>query len=85
MSATTTVYTYALYIWQNFSFGEKWIGMTCCMFCIGIRMIELNLEKQIENKLEVVSNRKNTTCNAIQLQLVVTYLAEVKILSCTHR
>jgi hypothetical protein len=38
-----------------------------------------------ENKLEVNSNRKTLTCNAAQLQLVVTSLAKVEILSSTHR
>jgi hypothetical protein len=33
------------------------------MFCICICMIELNFEEQIENKLEVNSNRKNVTRN----------------------
>jgi hypothetical protein len=31
------------------------------MFCICIRMIELSFEEQIENKLEVNSNRKIVT------------------------
>jgi hypothetical protein len=31
MSATATVYTYAIYIWQNFSFGEERIGPTDVM------------------------------------------------------
>jgi hypothetical protein len=49
-------------------------------------MIELNFEKkQIENKLEVNSNRKNVTHNVAQFQLAVTFLAKVKILSYTHR
>ncbi len=64
MSATATDYTYTIYIWQNFSFGEEQIGPTCCMICICMCMIELNFEEQIENKLEVNSNRKNVTCNA---------------------
>jgi hypothetical protein len=37
-------------------FGEERIGPTCCM-------IELNFEEQIENKLEVHSNRKSVTHN----------------------
>jgi hypothetical protein len=36
--------------------GEEWIGPTYCMICICMCMIELNFEKQIENKLEVNSN-----------------------------
>jgi hypothetical protein len=38
-----------------------------------------------ENKLEVNSNQKTVTCNATQLQLTVTSLAEVEILSSTQR
>jgi hypothetical protein len=33
------------------------------MICIGICMIELNCEEQIENKLEVNSNQKHVTHN----------------------
>jgi hypothetical protein len=64
MSATATDYTYAIYIWQSFSFGEKHIGPTYVMCCICICIIELNFEEQIENKLEVNSNRKTVTRNA---------------------
>jgi hypothetical protein len=46
-------------------------------------MIELNFEEQIENKLEVNSNRKTVTRNATQLQLVVTSLSEIRIQSST--
>jgi hypothetical protein len=31
MSATATNYTYDIYIWQNFSFGEEHIGPTYVM------------------------------------------------------
>jgi hypothetical protein len=48
-------------------------------------MIELNFEEQIENKLEVNSNRKNKTRNVTQFQPAVTSLFETKILSFTHR
>jgi PIN domain nuclease of toxin-antitoxin system len=48
-------------------------------------MIELNFEGQIENKLEVNSNRKNIICNATQIQLAVASLFEIKILSSNHR
>jgi hypothetical protein len=46
------------------SFGEEWIGPTCVMCCICICIIELNFEEQIENKLEVNSNRKIVSRNA---------------------
>jgi hypothetical protein len=48
-------------------------------------MIELSFEEQIENKLEVNSNRKTVTRNATQLQLAVTSLSEIKILHSTRR
>jgi hypothetical protein len=47
-------------------------------------MIELNMEKEIKNRLEVDSNWKNVTCNATQLQLAVTSLDKDEILSSTH-
>jgi hypothetical protein len=72
MSATATDYTYAIYIWQSFSFGEEWIGPTCCMICIC--MIELNCEEHIENKLEVNSNRKNVTHNIKPISTVCNFL-----------
>jgi hypothetical protein len=53
------------------------------MSCICIGMIELNFEEQIENKLEVNSNRKTVTRRATQLQLVVTSLSEIRIQSST--
>jgi hypothetical protein len=81
MSATATDYTYAIYIWQSSSFGEEWIGPICCMICIC--MIELNFEEQIENKLEVNSNRINVNRNTTQIQLVVTSLSEIEILRST--
>jgi predicted YcjX-like family ATPase len=55
------------------------------MSCICIAMIELNFEEQIENKLEVNSNWKTVTRNAIQLKLAVTFLSEIEILRSTHR
>jgi hypothetical protein len=48
----------------NFFFGEEHIRPTYCMICKYMCMIELNFEEQIENKLEVNSNRKNVTRNA---------------------
>jgi hypothetical protein len=45
----------------------------------------VNFEEQIENKLEVNSNRKTITRNATQIQPVVTCLSEIKILRSTHR
>jgi hypothetical protein len=37
-------------------------------------MIELNFEEQIENKLEVNSNRKTVTCNATPNSTVCNFL-----------
>jgi hypothetical protein len=51
------------------------------MICIC--MIELNFEEQIENKLEVNSNRINVNRNTTQIQLVVTSLSEIEILRST--
>jgi hypothetical protein len=48
-------------------------------------MIELSFEEQIENKIEVNSNRKTVTRNATQLQQAVTSLSEIEILRSTHR
>jgi hypothetical protein len=31
MSATTADYTYTIYIWQDFSFGEERMGLTYVM------------------------------------------------------
>jgi hypothetical protein len=45
----------------------------------------VNFEEQIENKLEVNSNRKNVTHNVTQLQPALTFLSEIKILRSTHR
>jgi hypothetical protein len=53
--------------WANFSFDEEQIWPICCMISICMCMIELNFEEQIENKLEVNSNRKNKTRNVTQL------------------
>jgi hypothetical protein len=48
-------------------------------------MIELNFEEQIKNKVEVNSNQKIITYNVTQIQLAVTFLSEIKILSFTYR
>jgi hypothetical protein len=48
-------------------------------------MNELNFEKQTKNKLEVNSNWKIVPHNDTQLQLAVTSLFEIEILSFTHR
>jgi hypothetical protein len=48
MSATATDYTYAIYIWLSFSFGEERIGPTYYIICIHMCINESNLEKQIE-------------------------------------
>jgi hypothetical protein len=71
------------YILGKLFLGEEWIGPTYCMICICMCMIELNFEKQIENKLEVNSNWKTVTRNVTQLQLAITSLFEIKILSFT--
>jgi hypothetical protein len=50
--------------------------------CICMCMNELNFEKQIENKLEVNSNRKKiVTRNVTQLQPAVTSVFKTEILS----
>jgi hypothetical protein len=59
MSATAIAYTYAIYIWQNFSFGEERIGLTYCMMCICMCINELNLEKQIETNINQLQIRKS--------------------------
>jgi hypothetical protein len=45
----------------------------------------VNFEEQIENKIEVNSNRKTVTRNGTQLQPAITFLFEIEILCSTHR
>jgi hypothetical protein len=46
---------------------------------------ELNLEKLIVTQHDLILNTKTVAHNVTQLQLPVTFLFEIKILSFTHR